>query len=109
MGPGNYVIRAINDSGNSGYGVSFMANSLESVAQGNYIGTNIAGTGAVPNGLSGVNLGNALSVTIGGTAAGAGNVISGNLTNGIFVQGSAGALIGMAIIYMIGIRQEQTT
>ena len=80
-------------SGNTGYGVSFTANAIESVAQGNYMGTNLAGTGAVPNGLSGVNLNNALSVTIGGTAAGAGNVISGNLLNGIFVSGSFGDLI----------------
>lgn len=54
--------------------------------QGNYIGTNAAGTGAVPNA---VNAGGggvrivAPNTTLGGTGAGAGNVISGNIEDGV--------------------------
>ena len=51
--------------------------------QGNYIGLNAAGTGAVPNTSHGVQLaGQTTNDLVGGTAAGAGNVISGN-TNGV--------------------------
>ena len=69
------------------------------VIQGNLIGTNAAGTGAIPN----VSPGSALTVSssdtlIGGTAAGAGNVISGNTGSGITAGGTnitvQGNLIG---------------
>jgi trimeric autotransporter adhesin len=58
------------------------------VVQGNLIGTNVSGTGAIPNVTTGilVNLPNAQGsypFTIGGSAAGAGNVISGNTGAGI--------------------------
>jgi photosystem II stability/assembly factor-like uncharacterized protein len=50
------------------------------VIQGNYIGTNAAGTAAIPNDISGVNISSTpfSNNLIGGTAAGARNVISGN-------------------------------
>jgi len=50
--------------------------------QGNYIGTNGAGTAAIPNQVGG-NLDQTTDVTFGGGAAGAGNVVSGNQSNGI--------------------------
>jgi hypothetical protein len=67
------------------------------VIQGNYIGTNAAGTAAIGNGygifvLSSSTVG---TVAIGGTATGAGNVISGNAGSGIRVftpVNSVGAL-----------------
>jgi hypothetical protein len=59
--------------------------------QGNYIGTNAAGTSALPN-LNGVVLGIAgagvQNNTIGGTAAAARNLISGNTQHGIFLGGA---------------------
>jgi CSLREA domain-containing protein len=57
------------------------------IVQGNYIGTNAAGTAAIPNGENGIEL-DASNATVGGSVAGAGNVISGNLGDGIFAQNS---------------------
>ena len=50
------------------------------IVQGNYIGTNAAGTAAIPNGTSGVSIPSSQYANnlIGGTATGAGNLISGN-------------------------------
>ncbi|HEU4767608.1 MAG TPA: Calx-beta domain-containing protein, partial [Pyrinomonadaceae bacterium] len=64
-------------SGNTSSGVEISGNG--NVVQGNYIGTNAAGTAQLANG-SGVTIANAASENnvIGGTAAGAGNLISGN-------------------------------
>lgn len=64
--------------------------------QGNFIGTNAAGTGALPNLSHGIQLGMATNVTIGGTATGAGNLISGNGDDGINVGGAF--TFGRAII-----------
>ncbi len=88
-GAGNVI------SGNDRFGVEIGgSSSSENTVQGNYIGTNPEGTGAIGNSLSGVTIydGNSNliggSVLIGGTVVGAGNVISGNLENGIFLNGS---------------------
>ena len=54
------------------------------LVEGNYVGTNAAGTAALANTGNGINL-SASGNTIGGTAAGAGNVISGNIGNGVYV------------------------
>jgi CSLREA domain-containing protein len=65
--------------------------------QGNFIGTNAAGTVAIPNGLSGIATSG--TNTIGGTAAGAGNLISGNVQSGIAVNANdtiQGNRIGVA-------------
>ena len=51
--------------------------------QGNYIGTNAAGTAALGNQANGISLGGGRGDTIGGTIAGAGNLISGNGMVGI--------------------------
>ena len=59
--------------------------------QGNYIGTNVAGTAAVPNLQNGILLNDESSAnTIGGTVAGAANLISGNGLNGIATTDSGG-------------------
>jgi hypothetical protein len=50
--------------------------------QGNYIGTNAAGSAAVPNRLYGVEI-SQLNNTVGGTLAGQRNVISGNVKSGV--------------------------
>ena len=54
--------------------------------QGNFIGTNAAGTGALPNAGSGIDLNGGNSV-VGGIASGAGNLISGNGDNGVRIGG----------------------
>jgi titin len=78
-GAGNLI------SGNSGDGISITdAGTSSNVVEGNFIGTDAAGSVALGN------LGNGVTVeigasnnTIGGTTAGARNIISGNAANGI--------------------------
>ena len=60
------------------------------VIEGNFIGTNAAGTAALPNAREGIN-DQTGDTTIGGTAAGAGNVISGNNGPGIATSGGNSA------------------
>ena len=78
-------------SGNSG-GVQ-MNGDVDDVVEGNYIGTNIAGTAGIGNGNpgSGVTVENGTDNTIGGSVAGAGNVISGNAGNGVYILDSGAA------------------
>ena len=88
-----------------GYG-AYLSSTTDSSIEGNLIGTNAAGTGAVPNatasGTAGVQIGNvggaATGNTVGGASAAARNVISGNGSDGVqilsenvhdnFVQGN---------------------
>ena len=89
-------------SGNKGTGIQI--DGINTVVQGNYLGTNSAGTAAVPNSGPGVTVYQADSAMIGGTAPGAGNLISGASNNGatgvqILQSGNAhivGNLIGTA-------------
>ena len=63
------------------------------LVQGNYIGTNAAGTAALPNQGFGITLSGPANI-IGGTSAGAGNVISGNTDSGVAIfsfEGSDGS------------------
>ncbi len=79
-GAGNVI------SGNGSAGV-FLLGVSNNVVQGNYIGLNAAGTGAVSNADSGVYVvGGSTSNLIGGTTAAARNVISGNFNYGIYVS-----------------------
>jgi uncharacterized repeat protein (TIGR01451 family)/CSLREA domain-containing protein len=57
--------------------------------QGNFIGTNAAGTAEIGNGSNGVEVINALNNTIGGTTAAARNIISGNAGNGVLIESTA--------------------
>lgn len=57
------------------------------LVQGNYIGTNAAGTAALPN-ENGIHLFDAHNNTIGGNTATARNVISGNRFNGLQIEAS---------------------
>ena len=68
--------------------------------QGNYVGTNAAGTAALGN-VVGLYIDDGGDVVLGGSAAGARNVISGNTSHGIHVAGSGvisiqGNYIGVA-------------
>jgi hypothetical protein len=80
-GAGNVI------SGNGNQGIEVVNNeSTANLIQGNFIGTNLAGTGAIANKFDGILMRNGTSGnTVGGTAAGAGNVISGNGNQGIEV------------------------
>ncbi len=90
-GAGNVISGNAN---NSGVFVGY-AGTDNNTIQGNLIGLNRAGTGAVPNntGVS-IYLG-PKSNLVGGTAPGAGNVISGNLSDGVFI-GSVDSNITMS-------------
>jgi len=66
-------------SGNNSHGVSLQGNTTGNTVQGNYIGTNAAGTAALGNSNWGIAINSgANNNTIGGTTASARNVISGN-------------------------------
>jgi uncharacterized repeat protein (TIGR01451 family) len=69
----------------NGHGVAASRN----VVQGNFLGTNAAGTAKFSNGGNGVFVNDADTSTIGGTATGAGNLISGDI-NGIEMGGANG-------------------
>lgn len=80
-GSGNLI------SGNN-YGVYLVdTNTISNVIQGNYIGTDAAGTAKVPNTQDGIEM-IAPSNTAGGTSGAAGNVISGNGIDGIHIAGT---------------------
>lgn len=65
-------------SGNTTAGIE-LSDTTKDAVEGNYIGTNAAGTAALPNGTAGVSIdSSSASDTIGGTTTGARNVISGN-------------------------------
>jgi parallel beta-helix repeat protein len=70
-------------SGNKQDGILIASNGAAgNVVQGNYVGTNAAGTAKIPNALYGVEV-SQYNNTIGGTTAGARNVISGNTKSGV--------------------------
>src|SRR5262249_49004187 len=95
-------------SGNVNNGVTISgAGTTGNLVQGNYMGTNVAGTGAVPNcadgGVtSGVFIIGASGNTIGGATdvpgTGAGNVVSGNGQRGITVFSGTGNLVAGNIV-----------
>ncbi|HEX8220430.1 MAG TPA: S-layer homology domain-containing protein [Chloroflexia bacterium] len=78
-------------SGNNQNGIlidgDVVAANIYTRIEGNYIGTNAAGTAAIANSLSGVNLLDAAGVTVGGSTPGSGNVISGNTQDGVRIGG----------------------
>lgn len=83
-GSGNLI------SGNTAQGVAVSnSGSTGNRVQGNFIGTNAAGTAALPNSWSGVAIfGGAQSNTVGGLTSGARNLISGNNNQGIVLADS---------------------
>ena len=74
-GAGNLI------SGNNQDGITIGAGNGV-IIQGNYVGTNAAGTGSIANTGDGISV-NAQSTQIGGTSAGARNIVSGNTGDGI--------------------------
>ena len=85
-GAGNVI------SGNGGIGVSIsFSGATANQVQGNWIGTNATGTGAIANAADGVQIFAAPGNTIGGSAIGAGNIISGNTLSGVSLNFSGAA------------------
>jgi hypothetical protein len=79
-------------SGNGSAGISIQFDASGTTIQGNYVGTDAAGTGAIPN-LGGIAVVSTPGVGIGGTAAGAGNLISGNTGHGVVIQDSNNVIV----------------
>ncbi|MDT3778358.1 DUF4347 domain-containing protein [Nitrospira sp. MA-1] len=79
-GAGNVI------SGNTMTGISIGAGADGVTIQGNFIGTNAAGTGALANSSDGISV-NANNTQIGGSTVLARNVISGNTSDGIELSG----------------------
>ena len=76
-------------SGNNSDGIH-IDNATGTTIEGNYIGTNAAGTAALGNAQEGIILNNTTTnTTIGGTATDAGNVISGNDGEGVVINGTS--------------------
>lgn len=73
-------------SGNGSTGITGFNSTITTVIQGNYIGTNAAGTAAIGNGSSGISIRYGTSTVIGGTESGARNLISGNNGDGIYID-----------------------
>jgi hypothetical protein len=77
-------------SGNGDNGV-YVRSGSNNVVQGNYVGTNAAGSAAVANGTTGVMVHSSTSNnTIGGSGAGQGNLISGNGGAGVRLRSGSG-------------------
>jgi parallel beta-helix repeat protein len=75
-------------SGNAYDGVALSNGADFNKIEGDYIGTNAAGTAAIPNGASGVFFSDANDNTVGGTSAALSNVISGDTGYGVYIGGS---------------------
>jgi hypothetical protein len=88
-------------SGNVGNGVFLLLSASNNSVQGNFIGTNAAGSAAVPNLNFGVATLNSASNTIGGTVAAARNIISGNARNAVVFEG-AGSTANLLLGNFIG-------
>ena len=99
-------------SGNQGGVFIHDPTATGNVVQGNYIGTNAAGTAAIPNtGVqSGVQINNgASSNTIGGGAPGAGNVVSGNAQHAITICCSLPTAGNIVQGNLVGVAANGTT
>jgi hypothetical protein len=86
-------------SGNQGVGVNIGGGETHDIlVQGNYIGTNAAGTAVLGNGGSGIEINtSAYANAIGGVSSGARNLISGNSLHGILITGGLQNQVGNQI------------
>lgn len=79
-------------SGNSQFGVWLAIDG--NTVEGNYIGTNPAGTAPRPNAAPGVGVTAGTKNTIGGRSEAAGNLISGNASNGVSIWSNGNTVQG---------------
>ena len=92
-GAGNVI------SGNGNYGIEVDGPSSNgTLIQGNFIGTNAAGSASVSNGNDGIWLNAVTGATLGGTLSAARNLVSGNtsagsLADGIWIDGGTGNIV----------------
>ena len=80
------------------WGIVITANGT--VVQGNFVGTDAAGTAALGNTLDGIRVISGTGTFVGGPAPGAGNIVSGNVRDGISLGVAAtvqGNLVGVAV------------
>ncbi len=85
----------ISGNANDGVWIAY-AGTSNNLVEGDFIGTNAAGTAPLPNGADGLQIsGGATGNTVGGTTAGARNVISGNAKHGVIImdQGTSNNLV----------------
>ena len=75
----------------SGNGI--VLNADTATIQGNYIGTNVAGTSALANTDDGIDLNGSSGHQIGGTSAGEANIIAGNAAHGINIGGASSSVV----------------
>ncbi len=80
-------------SGNSLHGIELVSSSTGNTIQGNYIGTNAAGTSALPNAWRGIDL---VTSSTNNTIS-AGNVISGNTKDGLRIQTTGNTIQGNTV------------
>ena len=83
----NSTIKGLVINGFLGDGIHIQPGATLNRVEGNYIGTDAAGTAADPNGAEGVHV-EGENNTIGGSTAEARNVISGNTSNGVRIASS---------------------
>ena len=77
-------------SGNTGSGIRATTGASGLLVEGNFIGTDLAGTGALPNGANGVLLAGSSGNLVGGLSAKTRNTIAFNAAAGVKVDGSSG-------------------
>jgi MSHA biogenesis protein MshQ len=85
--------------GNTGDGIS-ATGSANATILANYVGVNVAGTGALANGGAGIRISGSANATIGGRTSGEGNLVGGNTSHGIVLTGSGttgAAILGNTI------------
>src|SRR5439155_1529908 len=87
-------------SGNHGSGLYLIGSgATANVVQGNYVGTDVAGSLAIGNDGDGITLQSAANNAVGGTNPGAGNLLSGNAQSGLsfFIRFPCTRLLGNPI------------
>ena len=85
---GGSTIRGLVLNRFSGDGIELNGGS-GNIIQGNYLGTNVAGTADRGNGLDGIRINNSADNLIGGLTSAERNVISGNNTHGVRIIGES--------------------
>jgi parallel beta-helix repeat protein len=89
---GSCTVRGLVINGFAGSGIICQSGSGDDI-EGNFIGTNAAGSAAVANGFAGVSINGGSGDTVGGPTPGARNVISGNTFFGVALSPASNNLV----------------